>query len=118
MDIFRTSLLFCANQKKAEAENLRFSPLYLSFLFYLRFLAQRTIVRFPLASAYLCGENLQNRLKYIAHCDIMNNINKRLFLRIAEMICNNILEALGNTPIIKLRRMVDEDSAEVLVKFE
>ena len=34
------------------------------------------------------------------------------------MICNNVLEALGNTPIIKLRRMVDEDSAEVLVKFE
>ncbi len=34
------------------------------------------------------------------------------------MICNNILEALGHTPIIRLNRMVDEDSAEVLVKFE
>lgn len=34
------------------------------------------------------------------------------------MICNNILEALGDTPIIRLNRMVDEDSAEILVKFE
>lgn len=34
------------------------------------------------------------------------------------MIYNNILEAMGNTPIIKLRNMVDEDSADVLVKFE
>ena len=34
------------------------------------------------------------------------------------MICENILEAMGNTPIIKLQRMVDEDSAEILVKFE
>ena len=34
------------------------------------------------------------------------------------MIYNNVLEALGNTPIIRLNRMVDEDSAEILVKFE
>ena len=34
------------------------------------------------------------------------------------MICKNILEAMGNTPIIELRRMVGEDSARVLVKFE
>ncbi len=34
------------------------------------------------------------------------------------MICNSILDAMGNTPIIKLSRMCDEDSAEVLVKFE
>lgn len=34
------------------------------------------------------------------------------------MICNNILEAMGNTPIIKLNHMVDEDSAQILVKFE
>lgn len=34
------------------------------------------------------------------------------------MICNNILEALGHTPLIRLNRMVGEDSAEVLVKFE
>lgn len=34
------------------------------------------------------------------------------------MIHNNILEAIGNTPLIKLNRMTDEDSAEILVKFE
>ncbi len=34
------------------------------------------------------------------------------------MICNNILDALGNTPLIRLNRLTDEDSAEILVKFE
>ena len=34
------------------------------------------------------------------------------------MICNSILDAIGNTPIIKLNRMTDENSAEILVKFE
>ena len=34
------------------------------------------------------------------------------------MVCNNILEAMGDTPIIRLSNMVDEDSAEILVKFE
>ena len=34
------------------------------------------------------------------------------------MIFNNILEAMGNTPIIRLFRMVEEDSADILVKFE
>lgn len=34
------------------------------------------------------------------------------------MIFNNILEAMGNTPIIRLSRMVEEDSADILVKFE
>lgn len=34
------------------------------------------------------------------------------------MICDNILEAMGNTPIIRLSRMGDEDSAQILVKFE
>ncbi len=34
------------------------------------------------------------------------------------MICNSILEAMGNTPIIRLSRMVDSDMAEILVKFE
>ena len=34
------------------------------------------------------------------------------------MICNSILDALGHTPIIRLSRMCEEDSAEVLVKFE
>ena len=34
------------------------------------------------------------------------------------MICNTILDAIGNTPIIRLQHMTDEDSAEILVKFE
>ena len=34
------------------------------------------------------------------------------------MICNNILEAMGNTPMIRLNRLTDENSAEILVKFE
>jgi len=34
------------------------------------------------------------------------------------MIYNNILEAMGNTPMIKLQNMVDADSADVLVKVE
>ena len=35
-----------------------------------------------------------------------------------KMIYNNVLECMGQTPIIRLNRMVEEDSAEVLVKFE
>lgn len=34
------------------------------------------------------------------------------------MVYSNILEAMGNTPIIKLQRMVDDDSADIYVKFE
>lgn len=34
------------------------------------------------------------------------------------MIYNNILEAMGHTPMIRLNRMVPENSAQVLVKFE
>lgn len=34
------------------------------------------------------------------------------------MIYNNILEGIGHTPLIRLNRMVEPDSAEVLVKFE
>lgn len=34
------------------------------------------------------------------------------------MICDSILEAIGKTPLVRLHRMVGEDSAEVLVKFE
>jgi len=34
------------------------------------------------------------------------------------MVYNNVLEAIGHTPMIKLNKMVDEDSAEILVKFE
>ncbi len=34
------------------------------------------------------------------------------------MICENILDAIGNTPIIRLNHMGDPDGAEILVKFE
>lgn len=34
------------------------------------------------------------------------------------MIYNNILEAMGNTPLVRLSRMVKANSADVLVKFE
>ena len=34
------------------------------------------------------------------------------------MVCNNILEAMGNTPLISLSHMVDDESARILVKFE
>ncbi len=34
------------------------------------------------------------------------------------MVYNSILEAMGNTPIIKLNRMVEENSADIFVKFE
>ena len=35
-----------------------------------------------------------------------------------NMICNTILDAMGNTPIIRLRNMTAPDDAEILVKFE
>ncbi|MGN0577799.1 MAG: cysteine synthase A [Ruminiclostridium sp.] len=34
------------------------------------------------------------------------------------MISDSILDVIGHTPLIRLNRMVDEDSAEILVKFE
>ncbi len=34
------------------------------------------------------------------------------------MICNNVLEAIGHTPLIRLNRMNKPGNAEVLVKFE
>lgn len=34
------------------------------------------------------------------------------------MVYNNVLEAVGHTPMIRLSRMVPENSAEVLVKYE
>ena len=35
-----------------------------------------------------------------------------------NMVYNNILEAIGHTPIIRLSHMVGENSADILVKFE
>ncbi len=34
------------------------------------------------------------------------------------MVYNNVLEAIGHTPIIRLNRMVDADMADILVKYE
>ena len=34
------------------------------------------------------------------------------------MICQNILEAVGNTPLVRLNRMPEPGSAEILVKVE
>ena len=34
------------------------------------------------------------------------------------MICDNILDAIGYTPVVRLNRMSSPDSAEILVKFE
>ena len=34
------------------------------------------------------------------------------------MVCNNILEAMGNTPLIKLNRITPPDGADIYVKFE
>ena len=34
------------------------------------------------------------------------------------MIYNNVLDLIGNTPILKIRNLVDEDSADVYVKLE
>ena len=34
------------------------------------------------------------------------------------MIYNNVLEAMGHTPIIQLNRMAGPDSARILEKFE
>lgn len=34
------------------------------------------------------------------------------------MIYNNILQAIGNTPLIRLSKLTDENSAEILVKYE
>jgi len=34
------------------------------------------------------------------------------------MVYNNILEAIGETPMIRLQHLADPDSAEILVKFE
>lgn len=34
------------------------------------------------------------------------------------MVYNNVLEFIGHTPMVRLNRMVDSDSAEIIVKFE
>jgi len=44
--------------------------------------------------------------------------NDRKSLEGNAMICNSILDAMGNTPIIRLRNMTGPEDAEILVKFE
>ena len=34
------------------------------------------------------------------------------------MICDNVLQAVGHTPLVRLQRIPEADSAEILVKFE
>lgn len=34
------------------------------------------------------------------------------------MVCNTILDAVGHTPLVRLQRMVEPDSAQILVKVE
>ena len=34
------------------------------------------------------------------------------------MVYNNVLEAVGHTPMFRLNKMIEPDSAEILVKFE
>ena len=34
------------------------------------------------------------------------------------MICDNVLQAVGHTPLVRLQRMPEPESAEILVKFE
>ena len=45
-------------------------------------------------------------------------IDEIRFFEVLEMICNTILDAIGNTPIIRLGRITEPDSAQILVKFE
>jgi Cysteine synthase len=37
---------------------------------------------------------------------------------VTVMVYNTILEAVGNTPMVRLNRMPEKDSAEILVKVE
>lgn len=41
-----------------------------------------------------------------------------LILEEKKVVYHNVLEAIGHTPMIRLNKMVDEDSAEILVKYE
>ena len=49
---------------------------------------------------------------------IITFVYEEFYLKVKFMIYNNILECMGNTPVIRLNNMVDSDSAEILVKFE
>jgi cysteine synthase A len=54
-------------------------------------------------------------LIYIGACQMSK---EKSILRENFMIYNNVLECIGNTPLIRLSRMTGENDAEILVKFE
>ena len=56
--------------------------------------------------------HVKTEKRYLLFQVAKNHYNKIL------MIYNNILEAMGHTPIIQLQKMVTPDMARVLVKFE
>ena len=56
--------------------------------------------------------HVKTEKRYLLFQFSKNHYNKIL------MIYNNILEAMGHTPIIQLQKMVTPDMARVLVKFE
>ena len=71
--------------------------------------------------------NGQGKIKAIPHKDSAADAvlsRQAVFVRgslkceVFAMIYQNILEAIGHTPMIRLNRMTDPDSAEILVKFE
>ena len=56
-------------------------------------------------------------MQHLLKCDILRKNYRKVAID-TKMVFNNILEAMGNTPIIKLQNMVEPDSADILVKFE
>ncbi len=56
-------------------------------------------------------------MKHLLKYDILRKNYRKVAID-TKMVFNNILEAMGNTPIIKLQNMVEPDSADILVKFE
>ena len=47
-----------------------------------------------------------------------SKITQREEEEVEDMICNTILDAMGNTPLIRLNHMGDPNGARILVKFE
>lgn len=50
--------------------------------------------------------------------NIVKSFTYNIYKRFFQMIYENILDAMGLTPVIRLNRMTDSDSAQVLVKYE
>ncbi len=47
-----------------------------------------------------------------------NLIASKFYYGEMNLVYSNVLEAIGNTPLIRLSKIVPEDSAEILVKYE